>query len=74
MDLAAPSGFKEYAKKFGHSYSNMGKELGVAAEWSPEAIDQVNNFLRTEVPLNKLQERKQWRDRKLMKLTEELND
>ena len=52
----------------------MGKELGVAAEWSPEAIDQVNNFLRTEVPLNKLQERKQWRDRKLMKLTEELND
>ena len=74
MDLAAPSGFKEYATKFGHSYSNMGKELGGAADWSPEAIDQVNQFLRAEVPLKKLRERGQWRDRKLMKLAAELDD
>ena len=68
MDLAAPTGFKEYATKFGHSYRNMGKELGVAEEWSTDAIDQVDQFLRDEVPLDKLKERGQWRDRKLMKL------
>lgn len=68
MDLAAPTGFKEYATKFGHSYRNMGKELGVTEEWSQEAIDAVDTFLRDEVPLDKLAERGQWRDRKLMKL------
>ena len=68
MDLAAPTGFKEYATKFGHSYRNMGKELGVAKEWSMDAINQVDQFLRADVPLDKLAERGQWRDRKLMKL------
>ncbi len=71
MDLAAPTGFKEYATKFGHSYRNMGKELGVAEEWTAEAIDQVDHFLRDEVPLDKLAERGRWRDRKLMKLAVE---
>lgn len=71
MDLAAPTGFKEYATKFGHSYRNMGKELGVAEEWSSDAIDKVDRFLRDEVPLDKLAERGQWRDRKLMQLTEQ---
>ena len=74
MDLAAPTGFKEYATKFGHSYRNMGKELGVAEEWSTDAIDQVDRFLRDDVPLDKLAERGQWRDRKLMKLASETDD
>ncbi len=74
MDLAAPTGFKEYAAKFGHSYRNMGKELGVDQEWTVEAIDHVDKFLRDEVPLDKLAERGQWRDRKLMKLATEIAD
>ncbi|MBT5564046.1 MAG: 3-hydroxyacyl-CoA dehydrogenase [Rhodospirillaceae bacterium] len=74
MDLAAPTGFKEYATKFGHSYRNMGKELGVAEEWSTDAIDQVDRFLRDEVPLDKLAERGQWRDRKLMKLASDTDN
>ena len=69
MDLAAPTGFKEYATKFGHSYRDMGKELGVAEDWSIEAIEAVDRFLRNEVPLEKLAERGHWRDRKLMKLS-----
>jgi len=72
MDLLAPTGFGEYAKKFGHSYTKLGKQLVVDREWSEDAIDQVDNYLRKDLPIDQLPERASWRDEQLVNLTRAL--
>lgn len=69
MDLLAPTGFGEYAKKFGHSYTKLGKELATDSPWTETAIDAVAAYLRNDVPIDQLPERASWRDEKLVNLT-----
>ncbi|MEE8308512.1 MAG: 3-hydroxyacyl-CoA dehydrogenase NAD-binding domain-containing protein, partial [Gammaproteobacteria bacterium] len=44
MDLLAPTGFGEYAKKFGHSYTKLGKQLATDSPWADAAIDKVDAY------------------------------
>ncbi len=69
MDLLAPTGFGEYAKKFGHSYAKLGAELCYNKEWTEKAIDDVDDYLRHKVPQDQLPGRAKWRDEKLVNLT-----
>lgn len=68
MDLLAPTGFGEYAGKFGHSYAKLGKELCYNKEWSEKAIADVEGYLRQKVPQDQLPTRPKWRDEKLVNL------
>ncbi len=72
MDLLAPTGFGEYAKKFGHSYTKLGKQLVVDREWTETAIDKVDDYLRKDLPIDQLPARAGWRDEKLVNLTRAL--
>jgi L-gulonate 3-dehydrogenase len=72
MDLLAPTGFGEYAKKFGHSYTKLGKQLVVDREWTEDAINKVDDYLRKDLPIDELPERASWRDEKLVNLTRAL--
>ena len=72
MDLLAPTGFGEYARKFGHSYTKLGKQLVVDRQWSEKAIDEVASYLRKDLPTDQLPVRTAWRDEQLVKLTRAL--
>jgi L-gulonate 3-dehydrogenase len=69
MDLLAPTGFGEYAKKFGHSYTKLGKQLATDSPWTDKAIETVDAYLRNDVGIDQLPERASWRDEKLVNLT-----
>jgi len=72
MDLLAHTGFGEYAKKFGHSYTKLGKQLAPDHEWTEDAIDQVDAYLRKQLPIDQLPARAAWRDKKLVNVTRAL--
>lgn len=68
MDLNARGGFADYAAKFGTAYMEMGAQLRVHAPWEPEALQRIEAWRRSEVPLDELPRRERWRDRVLMQL------
>jgi 3-hydroxyacyl-CoA dehydrogenase len=74
MDLNAPGGFKDYATRYGKSYEAMGRALGVAEPWTPEAIAAAETARRRAVPGEKLADRQAWRDRRLMALLQHIRD
>jgi len=69
MDLLAPTGFGEYAGKFGHSYTKLGKDLCYDEKWTEDAVKDVENYLRGLVPVEELKNRARWRDDKLVNVT-----
>lgn len=54
MDLNAPSGFADYAAKFGDSYQHLGRDLGVAEAWLSHAREAVEQWRRSEVPVEEV--------------------
>lgn len=68
MDLNADDGVAGYAQRFGASYHDIGADLGVAQPWAEDAIKAVIRARRAEIPLEGLQARREWRDRRLMRL------
>ncbi len=69
MDLLAPTGFGEYARKFGHSYTKLGQQLATDKPWTEAAINEVDGYLRDGVPASELPARAAWRDEQLVKVT-----
>ena len=69
MDLLAPTGFGEYARKFGHSYTKLGQQLATDRPWTDAAINEVDGYLRDGVPATELPARAAWRDEQLVKVT-----
>jgi 3-hydroxyacyl-CoA dehydrogenase len=72
MDLLAITGFGEYARKFGHSYTKLGNALETDAVWTEDAIREIDEYLRGNLPLEALPDRAGWRDEKLVKVTRAL--
>lgn len=68
MDLNAPSGFYDYASRFGAHYQSMGRGLTVDAPWSDETLKKIETACRSERPAGTLAREMQRRDRALMKL------
>ena len=68
MDMNAPSGFLDYATRFGHLYQQMGRGLNVAAPWPQEALRRIEDSRRAETPHEAVAERMRWRDKALMRL------
>lgn len=70
MDLNAPAGFAEYADKFGASYQQLGRQLGVAEPWSDLAAQQVEDWRRSETPAGGVAAIQAWRDLMLLRLSD----
>lgn len=70
MDLNAPGGFLDYAKRYGEFYQQMGADLMVAEPWQDHALNVIEDARRAEVPQDDVGSRMQRRDRALMRLLE----
>jgi L-gulonate 3-dehydrogenase len=72
IDLNAPGGIGDYARRLGPLYHNVAKSRTAPRGWSPELIEKATAERRQALPLEKLQERSAWRDRRLMHLVAHL--
>ncbi len=68
MDLNAPSGFLDYATRYGHLYQRMGDDLMVTRPWPEAALEKIEASRRRETPKSAVGDRMRWRDRALMEL------
>ena len=68
IDLNAPGGIKDYAERLGDLYFSIQSSRKKSKKWSPGLIDKVESERRLSLPENKLAERRNWRDLRLMDL------
>lgn len=68
MDLNAPNGFFDYARRYGHLYQALGRDLSVADPWPEEALMAIERSRRDAAPAGAAMERMRDRDRALMQL------
>jgi L-gulonate 3-dehydrogenase len=64
MDLNAPGGFRDYAARYGPTFA----KLSNLPCWPETAVDAVDTALRRAVPIELIEERRSWRDRRLSAL------
>ena len=68
IDLNAPGGLDDYCARYGGMYQSIAKEQTSTQPWSPELIEKINKARREQLPSDALEERRGWRDRRLMAL------
>ncbi|HSU99243.1 MAG TPA: 3-hydroxyacyl-CoA dehydrogenase [Roseiarcus sp.] len=68
IDLNAPGGVDDYARRLGPLYQSIGESRSHPRPWSPELIEKARAERRAALPREKLAERSAWRDRRLMAL------
>ena len=63
-DLNNPGGIEEYLTKYNSLFEDYAREQGAAAPlFTPELIGAIAADLRRELPLERIAERRHWRDR-----------
>jgi len=67
IDLNAPGGIPDYAKRYGAKMQGMMSEVHHQA-WDDELVSNVNAQWRKVMPQARHAEREAWRDRRLMAL------
>lgn len=68
IDLNAPDGLADYARRFGNMYQSIAEEQTSTAPWSDALIDKLEAARRDLLPKDQLLARRLWRDRRLMGL------
>ncbi|MGH6680740.1 MAG: 3-hydroxyacyl-CoA dehydrogenase family protein, partial [Bradyrhizobium sp.] len=68
IDLNAPGGIADYAKRLGPLYHGIALSRRNPASWSEQLIQKAEGERREKLPASKLGERSTWRDRNLMAL------
>ena len=68
IDLNAPGGVADYARRLGPLYHSIAQERTRPQPWSDELIARVTSERRAVLPAGQLAERRAWRDSRLMKL------
>ena len=68
IDLNAPAGLADYARRFGQMYQSIAKEQTSTEPWSDALIDKLEQARRERLPADQLMARRIWRDRRLMAL------
>ena len=63
------SGMKKYCESYAKGIYNVSMDFGPVPKFEGEMLENVNEQLNQICPLNKLQERRTWRDTALMKLS-----
>jgi len=68
IDLNAPGGVREYAEVLGPLYHSIDASRSEPQLWRDELIGKAEAEMRGRIPANGLEERRNWRDRRLMAL------
>jgi L-gulonate 3-dehydrogenase len=74
IDLNAPGGIADYARRFGPLYHSIAASTAEHAVWSEGLIARVEAERRALLPAEQLAERMVWRDRRLMALAQHKRD
>lgn len=72
IDLNAPGGIGDYARRLGPLYHSIAKSRTEPRPWTEELIKRAAEERRLALPTTELQERSAWRDRRLMQLVAHL--
>jgi 3-hydroxyacyl-CoA dehydrogenase len=72
IDLNAPGGIRDYAARLGPLYHSVARSRDQTEPWSPRLTDDVERQRRDLLPVEKLAERRAWRDRRLMAIAANL--
>ncbi len=67
IDLNAPEGVIDYAKRYGHTYRDVAKTQ-LPNEWNAATLKQIEDERRKVLKADQLEERSRWRDNRLMGL------
>jgi len=67
IDLNAPEGVIDYAKRYGHTYRDVAKTQ-LPNEWNAETLKEIEGERREVLRADQLEERSRWRDNRLMGL------
>ena len=68
IDLNAPKGVRDYAERYEGIYSNISPQMLRRVEWTGPVMDKVEADRRSKLPMDQLQTRQVWRDKRLMAL------
>ncbi len=68
IDLNAPGGVRDYARRYQHIYARIFLSTMRRADWTGPAMDGIEAERRARLPAEQLGERAAWRDRRLMAL------
>jgi 3-hydroxyacyl-CoA dehydrogenase len=68
IDLNSPRGVREYAERYDRIYKLLHAQMRHRADWSGEVLDKVEAYRRACLPADQLEQRQEWRDRRLMAL------
>lgn len=68
IDLNAPGGLADYAKRYGPMYSAMPETQAAKPDWSTSSIAAIDAARRELLELDKLGQRQDWRDDRLSAL------
>ena len=67
IDLNAPDGVLDYAKRYGHTYRDVAKTQ-LPNAWQAETLQKIENERREVLSAGQLEARARWRDNRLMAL------
>ncbi|MCB1745071.1 MAG: 3-hydroxyacyl-CoA dehydrogenase [Gammaproteobacteria bacterium] len=68
IDLNSASGIKGYCEMLGDLYYELAREQADPRRWSAALVEALDQQRRAALPLAALQERSQWRDKRLARL------
>lgn len=68
IDLNAVGGIADYAARLGPLYHRIARSRTQPTAWSPRLVHRMEAERRADLPADKLRERSDWRDRRLMAL------
>lgn len=68
IDLNAPGGVRDYAERYQGIYENIFPQVQHRADWTGPAMDTIEAERRERLGQDRLRERQEWRDRRLMAL------
>ena len=68
IDLNAPKGVADYLERYGPTIRRVGDSQSAAAPWPASIAEKLDAQRRAAIPVEKLADATDWRDRRLMAL------
>ena len=65
IDLNAPGGIADYVARYGQLYLDLARDGGPPRPWEADLARSLETDRRKQLPADRLDERAQWRDRRL---------
>jgi len=74
IDLNAPGGVRDYAERYQSIYTRLFPSMQRRVDWSGPVMDGIEADRRKALPVDGLEARQKWRDRRLMALARHKRD